>query len=627
MAWAICLPAPSAALSTPSSLESLEETDREALERLATQPAPLRESALLATQHVDALVEVQRIQEQSSADFQERIAELDRGTQEQLWEMVREPGLLEELAGSGPRSAAQLDAIAAKHPEALAPAIQALGTEHTLLLGHVLSIQRRANERFELLIRDIPDDASRQAFRDLLEQPELLSLLARRVHLVVRLGDSFRDDPDATRAHLAALGEEVAANDARARDQWVQSIADDPDAAQELEESARAYCEEYGCDYDELTEPDVRTRIEIVVHPYPFWFGYPYWYADAYLFPYGYWYHYPPHFGFYHHLHHHRYVWFGLPSIHFAHWFFSGHHYGHYSHLSYRFDRHYGRHRHVGSVFHHTLGNWVRWRDRDHHHSSAGRGKHRARHGDGGRRTSGGRNGGLFASLFEEARFQAGTRHATRREREPRVRDGDGRRLEGRDRNRGGGGRVAAPAPSRDDRDAQPRGRDGDRRDRAERGNREGQDRGDRADRGDVSRDSSGNRGDRAEQRDRRGDRDRDRSTPGRGGQREHHAARPDSRRERPQVRIRDFRTEADAGREDSSAQRRDRDSPRRHRKGGMSFSGRDRGPSAHRGSSGGSRSRSWSSHRGSSGGSRGRGHHAGGRGGGGGGHRGGVRR
>ena len=83
--------------AAPRSSE-LEEADRKALETIAGHSEPLRDAVLKASLHVDALVETQRIQEQSSASFQERIGKLDKKQQEQIWEIVREPGLLDELA-------------------------------------------------------------------------------------------------------------------------------------------------------------------------------------------------------------------------------------------------------------------------------------------------------------------------------------------------------------------------------------------------------------------------------------------------------------------------------------------------------------------------------------------------
>ncbi|MGH2668166.1 MAG: hypothetical protein ACRDH5_03450, partial [bacterium] len=105
------------ALKAPAQLDELEEADRKALETIVGHSEPMRDAVLKASLHVDALVETQRIQEQSSASFQERIGKLDKKQQEQVWNLVREPGLLDELATEERPSRAQLDEIAKRHPE------------------------------------------------------------------------------------------------------------------------------------------------------------------------------------------------------------------------------------------------------------------------------------------------------------------------------------------------------------------------------------------------------------------------------------------------------------------------------------------------------------------------------
>src|SRR5262249_26030905 len=119
--FAVTLPGSAGALKTPTGLGDLEDADRKALETIAGHSQSLRDAVLKASLHVDALVETQRIQEQSSASFQERIGKLDRKQQEQMWDVVREPGLLDELAADEP----DLDEIAEHHPDSLSASIHA----------------------------------------------------------------------------------------------------------------------------------------------------------------------------------------------------------------------------------------------------------------------------------------------------------------------------------------------------------------------------------------------------------------------------------------------------------------------------------------------------------------------
>ncbi len=355
-AISLSLPGAAGALQAPAELDDLDESDEAALETIATHPSAVRDAVLRASLHVDALVETQRIQDQTSAAFRDRIASLARERQEQMWEVVREPGLLEELATDEPPSASQLEAIAARHPEVPAPAIRELGAQDHALLVEVAGLQRAAHERFEAVLEGLPEP-TQEAFRALVEQPELLTLLASQVRLVVHLGDSYRADPEVTRAHLDALSAEVAQRNREAQEQWVEAIDADPQAAEELAASARVYADENGYDYEDLTGPSVRTTVNVVVRPYPYWFGYPLWYSNLYFYPYGYWYPYPLHFGFY--------TWggsaffFGLPSVGYLSWYFGGHYPGHYGHLSDCFARYGGSHPHARTHANTAVQRWA----------------------------------------------------------------------------------------------------------------------------------------------------------------------------------------------------------------------------------------------------------------------------
>jgi hypothetical protein len=338
------------AFKAPPGLGQLEEDDQKALETIADNDEHLRDAVLKASLHVDALVETQRIQERSSASFQDRISKLDKKQQEQIWEIVREPGLLDELTADGRPGSAQLDEIAERHPESLSPAIHDFGTKQHDLLVDVADIHSQARSRFDVAISKLDAD-SQQAFRDLVDHPELLSVLVHRVNVVVRLGDSYRKNPNDTRKYLSALADDVAKRNAADREEWKKRIENDPNAAKEIDEAAREYSEENGYDYDELTSPEAATHVQVAVYPYPYWYGYPYWYANAYLYPYGYWYPYPVYFGYYPYYDH--FVWWGVPPFAFVGWFYGGHHHHYYHYAHNCFNGHFS-HSRSASTFRNT---------------------------------------------------------------------------------------------------------------------------------------------------------------------------------------------------------------------------------------------------------------------------------
>jgi hypothetical protein len=241
IAWMLLLlgARPTAALGVPEAARELADDDQQALEHIASQPEPLRRAALDAAMYPDTLVELQLLQARSSAAFQERLKHLGREEQEALWEIARQPGLLEALADAPPSRAAFED-IAATHPAIDADAILRMGQEQRELLIELRAIGTSAEEDFEELVSGLTDE-TQQAYRRLVEHPELLTLLATHVRLAVQLGNDYRADPEATLARLARLSDEVAQREVEAEDAWTDAISEDPAALADLEESARAY--------------------------------------------------------------------------------------------------------------------------------------------------------------------------------------------------------------------------------------------------------------------------------------------------------------------------------------------------------------------------------------------------
>ena len=135
-------------------------------------------------------------------------------------------------------------------------------------------------------------------------------MLARSPGTTVALGEAFEADPDGTRERLDALAIEVAAANRALEEEWREGLEGDPEAQEELEQAAREYADEYGFSYDDLTTTNVQVTVRHTYAPYPYWFGFPSWYA--YWWPWGVWYPVYPHFGFYYG-HHHRHVYWGLP--------------------------------------------------------------------------------------------------------------------------------------------------------------------------------------------------------------------------------------------------------------------------------------------------------------------------
>jgi len=345
----------SLALQTPEGLDSLDEREQELLEAIAARGPQRREAALVASQHPDVLVRLELIQARSSAAFDLRVEQLDREHQEELWELVRTPGVLSEVVAGGKKTAAALAAIVEQQPEPVRDAIRHLGREHFELLRAIDGIKASADIEFGEAVAPLSEFA-REAFAQLLEDPELLAMLARSPRALVVIGEAFGADPEATRARIDELATAVAAANRVVEEEWRDGLANDPEACAELEQAAREYAGEYGYDYEDLTSEPSRLRLRRDYAPYPYWFGYPRWYS--YWNPWGYWYPVYPHVGF-HYGPHRSPVSFGRPSLHFVHWFYGGHHHR-YQRVARHFD--HRRHRHHRSS--HAVDRAVRRHDR-----------------------------------------------------------------------------------------------------------------------------------------------------------------------------------------------------------------------------------------------------------------------
>lgn len=303
----VVLPTASVALRAEDGTEG--SSGGVVLEAIAQRGVAVREAALIASQYPDLLVRIDRIQLRSAMGFEMRMDRLEPAQQDQLWELVAVPGLLEEIVEGGVKDQTSLAAIADRADPPVRAAIEVLGGQHFELLQEVLAIREAAEVAFaeELAGRPV---AVADSFEILLQDPPLLSLLARRPSEVVELGRAVAFDPNPVRAQLEelALGERVGATD----------------------ESAAASVEE-----EAAVEISATTRVVIREDVYlsPRFVGYPYWFGMPRPFVYV-----DPWFAW-------------TPSI----WFYSDSSRGRHAHRGDRHHRHYQRrHGHGGRRVHRT---------------------------------------------------------------------------------------------------------------------------------------------------------------------------------------------------------------------------------------------------------------------------------
>ena len=191
-----------AAPAAATPIGALDEADQAAVEALALYDEATTRHALQAVTEADVLSDLVYQQERSRERFQQFLAPYQRDVQEQLFEITRYPELIAQIVEGGPKSRAELEAIAALYPDETRAAALAAGSSHWKLVARVDALLRDEAAWLEARIAHLPE-AKREAFRALVATPELLALLAENTTLAVLLGDAYEREPEAVVAWLA----------------------------------------------------------------------------------------------------------------------------------------------------------------------------------------------------------------------------------------------------------------------------------------------------------------------------------------------------------------------------------------------------------------------------------------
>jgi hypothetical protein len=319
------------ALDPRLDVGGFRDEDREVAEQLAGYDAEERHAALVAAGYPEDLLEISQIQSNSADAFAKLVDGLPREDQEQVWNLVRYPGLVADLARGGAKTDADLDRIAQRYPEEIRGAIRSEGRTRYATWVEIYAIDLDAEQAFASVIAAHPPDA-RGAFQRLRSRPDLMSLLADNVGVATRIGSAYREDPTGVEARFDGLHQDVAARRSEQEKSWAKEIQD-PKKREELQTAAREFANEHGYVLDDQGyDPNnpqsgiansgaPQTQVVYVdryvnVNPYPYWFGYPSWYAYPYWYPASIWSHVGFRFGG-----GGAFVGIGLPSPYFLGWY------------------------------------------------------------------------------------------------------------------------------------------------------------------------------------------------------------------------------------------------------------------------------------------------------------------
>jgi len=334
----------------------LMREDSVAVNALVMYPDTIRLHIFQACEYPAAIVSIASLQKNSSADFDSLISGYSKDEQEDFWNLSRYPSLISALAQGGRKSADQINAMLAEYPADVHEIALKYGTEYYDQIQQMDAILSQTDAQFEQIISDYPPE-TQDALRDIIQYPEIISLLNDHLDLTVRVGDRFRRNPQRVIHKADSLNLVETRQAAEDADAWKQGIEQNPDEAADLQQAADDYATANG-----YTQEDINTSLNpedisnYTCIPYSYWFGYPTWY------PYSYWYPYPFWFdcGFYHDRSG-RIVIIGSPSSYFTNWYFYyPEHWNRYPQLCNAYvDHYYGPRRLTGrnSV---VVHNWVR---------------------------------------------------------------------------------------------------------------------------------------------------------------------------------------------------------------------------------------------------------------------------
>jgi len=344
-------------------LAQLLDEEQSSVEALALYPVATRTAILEAAKYPEALIKMESLQSRTSAAFKTLLDNYPLTLQEKVWDLTRYPGLVATIVEGGPKMGIDFDVALQDFPPEILQRARELSYDHFPLLTEVHRLNRQWDGAYRELVANYPA-VTRDALQQLVELPEVLSLLTDNIRLTVLVGDLYRKNPVWLLQQMDSLNIVVAEARAKEVEAWKASIKADPQAEAELRQSAEAYADEYGYDdeyydYDDVYyEQDDRYNTLIEYHyyhyNYPYWFGYPHWYPYPRWRPYPYWYDWGYYMGPGNVI-----VIVDLPSYWFVNWYFyqPWHHY-YYPHLSSRYANHYYGHRGSSASITSNVRNW-----------------------------------------------------------------------------------------------------------------------------------------------------------------------------------------------------------------------------------------------------------------------------
>ncbi|QHV93614.1 DUF3300 domain-containing protein [Spirosoma endbachense] len=323
------------AQNTGNEQQAGTDNDQTIVSAIAPYRDDVRRSILLASEQPQVLTRLAQQRSASQQAFNNLIQSYDQKKQGWFYDLSRYPDVLHALAtlpaGSDESSVKNLTKTI---PTDLQESAWKIYRHHNNDLLQVDNLNQQAQQAFDNLIAPL-DVTTQNAFRQLLDMPDVLTQLTDQIDKTTQLGNAYRMNPDQVTNDLTALHDSLTVQNQQELADYQNELNRDPQAKQELQQAGQAYAQANGYNTGINPNPAWVNSSYYYQNPYPYWFGYPYWYSSPLWYPSAWWYG----TGFYYGLGGNM-VLFGLPSLGFSNWFFGPGRLA-YPHLYNRFNNYY----------------------------------------------------------------------------------------------------------------------------------------------------------------------------------------------------------------------------------------------------------------------------------------------
>ncbi|HEY8937738.1 MAG TPA: hypothetical protein VIM65_21070, partial [Cyclobacteriaceae bacterium] len=165
------------------------ETDKGLEEAIASYNANERQSILIASENPAVLSQLQKSQDQTMDSFQEMISRFRQQKQEWFYTITRYPALMHQLANLPARQSQEdIKKLLPNQDPELQEAAWKLYRHEKENLAKLDNINMNANKEFENSTSHL-NASAQEAFRQLQNKPDVLTLLTNNIDLTTRLGE------------------------------------------------------------------------------------------------------------------------------------------------------------------------------------------------------------------------------------------------------------------------------------------------------------------------------------------------------------------------------------------------------------------------------------------------------